>query len=164
MIEGLEFGPGRITLRGVRFLLIRPETLVGFQKAVEREAGEAARRCLAAGGADGGGRSARRLRDEMGLKGRAVVEAMCRMGTEIGWGAFRIERYGEAGFEIAIAESPYAEAYGPSTVPVCHFLAGVVKGIGEAVYGAAGAVETACASAGARECRFVATAAPGQWT
>ncbi|MBI2922365.1 MAG: hypothetical protein HYY18_15030 [Planctomycetes bacterium] len=164
MIDGLEFGQGRIQLRGVRFLLIRPETIVGFQKAVEREAGDAARRCLVAGGVEGGGRSARRLRDELGMKGREVVEAMCRMGTEIGWGLFRVERYSDAAFEIAIADSPYAEAYGRSTVPVCHFLAGVVKGIGEAVYGAAGAAESSCASAGSRECRFVATAAPGQWS
>ncbi|KAF0242364.1 MAG: 4-vinyl reductase [Planctomycetota bacterium] len=151
--EGLSFEPGRIALRGVRFLLVRPETLVGFQKAVEGEAGDVAKRCLMAGGTDGGGRSARRLCDG-GLKGREVVEAMCRMGTEIGWGRFRVEKYGDAGFEIAIEASPYAEAYGPSQKPVCHFLAGVARGIGEAVYGAAVAAEVACASAGAPACRF----------
>jgi predicted hydrocarbon binding protein len=152
-IEGLECAPGLITLRGVRFLLIRPETIVGFQKAVEREAGEASKRYLMAGGVEGGGRSARRLRDG-GLKGREVVDAMCRMGTQIGWGRFRIEKFAEGGFEIAIESSPYAEAYGASPKPVCHFLTGVAQGIGEAVYGAASALEIACASAGARECRF----------
>ncbi|MEK7468663.1 MAG: V4R domain-containing protein [Planctomycetota bacterium] len=151
--DGLAFEPGRITLRGVRFLLVRPETLVGFQKAVEHEAGEIAKRSLMAGGIDGGGRSARRLRDG-GLKGREVVEAMCRMGTEIGWGRFRIEGFADGGFEMAIESSPYAEAYGPSPHPVCHFLAGVAQGIGEAVYGAAAAEEIACASAGAPACRF----------
>ncbi|NUN47736.1 MAG: hypothetical protein HUU15_02770 [Candidatus Brocadiae bacterium] len=155
-IEGLDCVPGRITLNGARFLLVRPETLVGFQKAVEREAGDVAKRCLMAGGVDGGGRSARRLCDG-GLKGREVVEAMGRMGTQIGWGRFRVESYGDAGFVIAVESSPYAEAYGASQMPVCHFLAGVAQGIGEAVYGAATVSEVSCASAGATACRFEVT-------
>lgn len=155
-IEGLDCVPGRITLNGARFLLVRPETLVGFQKAVEREAGDVAKRCLMAGGVDGGGRSARRLCDG-GLKGREVVEAMGRMGTQIGWGRFRVDSYGDAGFVIAVESSPYAEAYGASQMPVCHFLAGVARGIGEAVYGAATVSEVSCASAGATACRFEVT-------
>lgn len=153
-IPGLSCEPGRITLNGVRFLLVRPETLVGFQKAIEKEAPELAARALQAGGADGGGRSARRLRDDKGLRGREIVEAMCRMGTEIGWGTFRVEAFAEGSFSVVVESSPYAEAYGKAAEPVCHFLAGVMRGVGEALWGSAAAVETGCLARGANSCRF----------
>lgn len=153
-IPGLSCEPGRIALNGVRFLLVRPETLVGFQKAIEKEAPELAARALQAGGADGGGRSARRLRDDKGLRGREIVEAMCRMGTEIGWGRFRVESFADGTFAVVVESSPYAEAYGKASGPVCHFLAGVMKGVGEALWGSATAVETACAAHGGTSCRF----------
>ncbi|MCC6740249.1 MAG: 4-vinyl reductase [Planctomycetia bacterium] len=153
-IPGLSCEPGRIALNGVRFLLVRPETLVGFQKAIEKEAPELAARALQAGGADGGGRSARRLRDDKGLRGRELVEAMCKMGTEIGWGRFRVESFADGAFTVVVESSPYAEAYGKAAAPVCHFLAGVMKGVGEALWGNASATENACAAHAAGTCQF----------
>src|SRR5439155_417493 len=48
-------GTGGLTYRGSRYLLVRPETLVALQKAVEAALGERAPACLVAGGRSGGG-------------------------------------------------------------------------------------------------------------
>ena len=48
-------GAGGLTYQGSRYLLVRPETLVALQKAVEAVLGERAAACLAAGGRAGGG-------------------------------------------------------------------------------------------------------------
>jgi len=84
-------GRGGLTLGGARYLLIRPETLVGLQKAV-------------------------------------------------------------------VHGSPVAETYGPSTVPVCHLIRGVLESFTRAIFDRSSTVvETACAAMGAPVCRFVAS-------
>ena len=81
-------GRGGLTLGGARYLLIRPETLVGLQKAVEAALGERAAACIAAGGRAGGARAA------ASLDGAAQerVSRLLRIGGEIGWGEFALER------------------------------------------------------------------------
>src|SRR5262249_6424190 len=75
-------GRGGLTLGGARYLLIRPETLVGLQKAVEGALGERAAACIAAGGRAGGARAT------ASLAGTAEerVARLLRIGGEIGWG------------------------------------------------------------------------------
>jgi predicted hydrocarbon binding protein len=58
-------------------------------------------------------------------------------------------------FEVEVEASAFAETWGASPTPVCHFLRGVMAGIGAVVYGAARAKETACLATGAKACRFV---------
>jgi len=54
-------GRGGLTLGGARYLLIRPETLVAMQKAVQQAVGERAGACIVAGGRAGGARAAASL-------------------------------------------------------------------------------------------------------
>lgn len=154
---------GHLTFKGVRYLLIRPETVVAFQKAVEAELGARAGELMARGGRTGGALSARRYREAFGLGARELVEFMVRMGREIGWGAFTLDRLDLERRELVISvrHSPFAEAYGPSAVPVCHLIAGVVGGLAEGVFGQpAQVIETACLAAGGPACRFEARARP----
>ena len=138
--------PGKLSFRGIRLLLVRPETLVGFLKA--SGADEAA----AQGGFEGGRRSAAKFAET--LRGRQVVEAMAAMGTDLGWGRFRVTAFDAGGFEVEIEGSAFAETWGRSEKPVCHFLGGVLAGVGTVVYGSGKAVETECLAAGAKSCRF----------
>jgi hypothetical protein len=72
-------GRGGRTLGGARYLLIRPETLVGLQKAVEGALGERAAACITAGGRAGGAKAAATF-------GRSctVVETACAaMGAPV---------------------------------------------------------------------------------
>jgi len=147
-------GRGGLTLGGARYLLIRPETLVGLQKAVEGALGERAAACIAAGGRAGGARAT------ASLDGAAHerVSRLLRIGGEIGWGEFALERLTATELAVSVRHSPIADAYGPSVVPVCHLIRGVLESLAGSIFGPSRTVvETACAAMGAPACRFVAS-------
>lgn len=146
VLAGLKSEPGRLTYRGIRYLLIRPETLMGLQRAARDV------EAVAQGGFEGGRRTAAKLAET--LHAREIVEAMSAMGGDLGWGRFSVARFGDDGFEVVVEGSAFAEAHGASEGPVCHFVRGVLRGIGTVVYGAAAAVERSCAAAGGSDCRF----------
>jgi predicted hydrocarbon binding protein len=149
-------GAGRLSMGGSRYLLIRPETLAALQHAVEQALGSAAADCLAAGGRAGGSRAAGALTGSP----RERVEQMLRTGTEIGWGAFSLERLTPTEMVVTVTRSPIAEAYGPSSQPVCHLTRGVLESLAASVLEhPRQVVETDCAAAGAAACRF--STAPG---
>jgi predicted hydrocarbon binding protein len=146
-------GAGALSVGGVRYLLIRPETLAALQKSVERELGRRAADCLAAGGRDGGARAIARLAGT----GRERARRLTEMGGAIGWGSFRLERFAADGLVVTVRHSPFAEAYGVSAVPVCHLTRGVLESLASLTLGRrAHVVESRCAAAGAGHCRFEA--------
>lgn len=144
-------GAGRLSVGGARFLLVRPETLAGLQRALEAEIGPRASAVLAAGGRAGGARAV------AGLAGSAEERArrMLAMGSEIGWGEFALERLTGTEMVVTVRHSPFAEAYGPAAGPVCHLTRGVIESLAAAVLERPlPVVETACAATGAPACRF----------
>jgi predicted hydrocarbon binding protein len=146
-------GAGRVTLNGVRYLLIRPETLATVQKAMERTLGARAGECLAAGGRVGGARATAELSGTTEER----VRRLAAMGGTIGWGQFALERLAADGMVVTVRGSPFAEAYGRATEPVCHLTRGVLESLATATLGRpARVLETGCAAMGASECRFEA--------
>jgi predicted hydrocarbon binding protein len=157
---GLEAdGRGGLTLGGARYLLIRPETLVALQKAVQQALGERAGACIVAGGRAGGARAAASLAGS----GEARVRQLLQIGGQIGWGEFQLERLTASELAVVVHRSPIAEAYGPSPAPVCHLIRGVLESLAATILGGAyDVVETECIATGAPACRFSTT--PGQQT
>ncbi len=146
-------GRGALSYRGSRFLLVRPETLVALQKAVEAALGERAAACLVTGGRAGGGSAVRTLEGSV----EQVVERLLTMGGEIGWGEFTLERLTPGELVVTVKNSPLAHAYGAASGPVCHLTRGVLERLAELAFGrTAVATETACAAAGASACCFEA--------
>ncbi|HEV8322597.1 MAG TPA: 4-vinyl reductase [Myxococcota bacterium] len=152
---------GALVLDGTRYLVIRPETVVTFQKRVEAVLGAArGGDVVAEGGFEGGRLSTHRFL-AAGFDARGAAEAMSVMAPEIGWGRFEITGYDPAArrLEVVVYGSPFAEAYGPSAgACVCHLIRGVVHGMAAASFpGGEGlaARETECTAAGAPACRFV---------
>ena len=158
ILNQIAFEPGRLTHGKNRFMLIRPETLVAFQKAVERETG--AERCagmMMAGGMAGGTKSSEQFRDKKEIDEEEIVRSMCRMGMELGWGDFSLVSFDpEAGrLIIEVKDSPFALAYGPSRVGVCHLIRGVFRGLAGTIFlHPASSVETLCVAKGDGCCRF----------
>ncbi|MCZ7575111.1 MAG: XylR N-terminal domain-containing protein [Ardenticatenaceae bacterium] len=150
---------GGLFYKDVRYLLIRPETLRDFQKAVEEAVGhERAGELLATGGHTGGLLSSKKYKEVFGLSDREAVEFMCRMGGQIGWGAMRlVELDATAGrLVVEVESSPFAAAYGPSDHGVCHFVRGVMAGMAEGLFGhPVHSVETHCLAMGHEQCRIV---------
>ena len=133
------------------YILIRPETLAGMQKAVEAALGPAAAECIAAGGRVGGVRATAAL----GGSPAERVERLLAQGATIGWGSFRLERLSGTSLAVSVGDSPFARAYGGAGAPVCHLTRGVLEALAASVLERRAVVrETACAAAGAARCRF----------
>jgi len=156
---------GALIFKGVRYLLIRPETLVQFQKAVEAEVGaEYAGELLYAGGFTGGQLSGKRYQEAFGFTERQAVEFMCRMGGEIGWGRFEVKRLEIVDWrlEVEVHNSVFARAYrnqqsaiSDQQSAVCHLIRGVLGGLVAGLSdGQVRARETQCLAQGDAHCRF----------
>lgn len=149
-------GHGGLLHRGSRLLLIRPETLMGVQRAAESAGGKTAGEWFAAGGRVGGARATAAVAGEA----RERLDRLVTMGRELGWGEFRVESSSPVRLVITVHHSPFAEAYGRSQHPVCHLTRGVLGSFAEQLLGGRTlrVTETTCAAMGAPLCRFEAVA------
>lgn len=149
---------GALHFKGIRYMLVRPDTITTFQQAVESHLGEATGSLMFTGGKAGGSATARKLHHEFGRPAGEIAHAMCTMGGQLGWGALRVAELSlDAGrLVIEVANSAFAAAYGPSSQPVCHFICGVFAGVAEIVLGGeVEPLETECLACGGRLCRFI---------
>jgi len=152
---------GGLFYKDVRYLLVRPETLAAFQKAIEKELGERGSQILYESGFHGGTLSARRYREVFHLSDEEIIHFMIRMGAQIGWGQFQQERFDpeRKTLRVQVLHSPFAEAYGPSSLSVCHFIRGVIGGLASMVFGqGVRSREASCLAKGDRYCLFEAQA------
>jgi len=152
---------GVFRLGDARFILIRPETLVGVHKALARAHGDSAAESLAEGGRAGGARAVRGLRGSVEERATALAE----MGSQLGWGAFTVESVTPTTFVISVENSPFPEAHGSSDTPVCHLIRGVLQALADDVFRrAVRIVESECAATGASRCVFEAVDASSHAT
>jgi len=159
ILQQMDFSPetGSLHFNGVRYMVVRPETLCSVQKLAEEEFGESGANILFKSGRVGGKLSTERYRDLFSLSDLEAVNYMCEMGAQIGWGKFRLERFDPDSGKIVVTvhHSPFAEAYGASEKAVCHFIRGIVSGMAEAVFGRpTDVVETECSACDDAHCTF----------
>ncbi len=150
---------GALEFKGVRYVLIRPETLRSLYEAAEGELGAPkAADLLFAGGFTGGKLSGERYKQSLGLTDAEAVEFMCRMGGEIGWGQFRLVELDEANRRLAVEidHSPFAEGYDePTRAGVCHLTRGVLSGLAAGLFKVeVKSSEVQCLAKGDPLCRF----------
>ncbi len=149
---------GALLYNDVRYLLIRPETLIAFQKAAEEKLGAGADELLYAGGFTGGTLSAKKYREVFGLTDAQSVEFMAKMGTEIGWGKFTVSSFDTEKRELVLTveSSPFAAAYGKAERGVCHLIRGVFAGLASGIFACeVESYEEECLAMGHARCRFV---------
>lgn len=152
---------GALNYKGVRYLLIRPETLAGLQKAIEDAYGQQANDRVFKGGFEGGYLSARKYKEIHKFSDKEILDFMVEMGSQIGWGSFKLNHFdpAEKNLKITVENSPFAEAYGKSSRGVCHLIRGVISGTASVVFGQdCVASETSCLAKGDERCIFVAKA------
>jgi purine catabolism regulator len=138
ILKGINFSEekGGLFFKEVRYLLIRPETLITFQRAIEREIGEKASQILYQSGFQGGSLSSKKYREVFGFSDEQIIHFMIEMGPQIGWGRFELERFDPSKkiLIVRVYHSPFAEAYGASSSSVCHFIRGVLGGMVSVVF------------------------------
>jgi predicted hydrocarbon binding protein len=148
---------GALTYRDVRYLLIRPETIVGFQKTIEKHSLAGAREALFEGGYQGGYLSTKKYKENQNLSDRETISFMMTMGAEIGWENFELIQYDAENrkLHIRVKNSAFAEAYGRSTEGVCHLISGVLSGLATVLFTRnCTASETECLAKGDTHCVF----------
>src|SRR3989304_8670924 len=93
VLQALRYDPqrGALLFNDVRYLLVRPETLMAFQRAAAARLGAEADALLYESGFTGGRLSAMRYRELFQLSDAETVEFMAHMGSEIGWGRMAVE-------------------------------------------------------------------------
>jgi len=163
IIDQLVYDPvsGALTYRDVRYLLIRPETIVGFQKAIEKQSQATATDALFEGGYQGGYLSAKKYKEIQDLSDKDTINFMMAMGAEIGWGNFKLDQYDFANkkLQISVEESPFAAAYGDSSEGVCHLTRGVLCGLATILFSrSCTACEVECVAKGDHHCVFLISA------
>ncbi len=159
ILNALEYDAagGALSYKDVRYLLIRPETLVGLQKAIEKQNAIVARDAFFHGGHQGGFLSAKKYKEIQNLSDDETIRFMMKMGSEIGWGHFKLDDYdrGQKKMQIRVNNSPFAEAYGYSGEGVCHLIRGVLGGMAAFLFSLNCTVsETKCLAKGDEHCEF----------
>ena len=149
---------GSLLYKGVRYLMIRPETISGFQKALNESCGKDADESFFEGGFTGGSLSAKKYKELHNFSDLEIIEFMMNMGAQIGWGHFSLERFDPKSkiLQVGVAHSPFAESYGKSSQGVCHLIRGVLTGMAAMLFEKdCTSHESECLAKGDARCLFV---------
>ena len=143
----------------LRYMLIRPEALMGLIAELPEAARPAAFEAFARALHRVGGGSARTYRAAGAATPVALLATIAATAPQLGWGRWEIARDG-AGLTVTVRNSPFAAGAGPSAGPVCAPIRGMLRAVGEMALGTPVVTEeTTCAAAGAPCCRFTVTPA-----
>ena len=148
---------GALYFKDVRYMLIRPETVIGFQKAIEENNRELAQDAFFQGGFRGGYLSAKNYRELHNFDATQIIDFMMKMGAEIGWGQFSLHKFelNKKHLSIIVRHSPFAEAYGHTSRSVCHLIRGVLSGLASVIFNKeCNGTEVKCLAKGDEYCRF----------
>jgi predicted hydrocarbon binding protein len=149
---------GALTYKGVRYLLIRPETIITFQKEMETSLGEKTKQAFYEGGFSGGFLSSNKYKEIFKFSDRQIIEFMMEMGTEIGWGCFSLTHFDleKKVLRVSVKNSPFVRSPGESSKGTCDLIRGVVGGMASVIFNqTCTASEVECISKGFDRCLFV---------
>jgi predicted hydrocarbon binding protein len=145
----------------VRYLLIRPDTLMGMFALLEPAVAAAALAALGRSTAEHGRLSAARYREMGADDSERLIATIEATAPQLGWGRWRLAREG-SGLSLVVANSPFAAGHGPAQAPVCAPIAGMLAAVAGLVAGPGARIEaheSTCAAQGAPRCRFHAAPA-----
>lgn len=149
----LEAESGTLSQLGIRYVLMRPDVIMGalnhlespatVVEAMKKSAFENAR-----------GSFSRYI--ETGFSdGVDPIEHACRMAGQLGWGEWRVTRRAAASYAVSVSNSPFIAGVEVRDVKLCGWIAGVLKAAAAASFGEhVEADEIGCACMGASHCEF----------
>ena len=158
---GYDAETGTLSLQSARYVLMPPALIVEIQKNLEGTIGHEVADIFSQSAAAEGAALASRFRDVFGYPPEQVLSTVAFVLTESGFGSVVCEMMNFEGRELVfkILECPFADAYGPSTQPVCHAVRGLLQGVAMTIFEAeTSGMEVQCAAKGDTCCRFVVSA------
>jgi predicted hydrocarbon binding protein len=152
---------GILRLHGQPCVIVRPKVLVNIQKQLEQTMGGSAKGIMYLAGERSSRDGVVPVHAIPGNDGASLtLEGARRMidaFSVLGWGHAEVVMFDAEHDRLVlrIVNSPMALGYGPSSKPVCHFLAGWAAGMGEALVGRELLCEeVACKAQGRGYCEF----------
>ncbi|WP_118135885.1 V4R domain-containing protein [Oceanicella sp. SM1341] len=139
---------------GIRYMMIRPDALMGILHELPEESRPAVLEAMARSITKAGGKSAAAYRDMGAAEADALLGVIAATAPELGWGVWSFAR-GADGLTLTVANAPFPAGHGPAPAPVCAPIRGMLGAIGPMVLGGPVRVEeTGCAACGAAHCTF----------
>jgi hypothetical protein len=142
----------------IRYMMIRPDALMGLFAELPPEMRGAALAALGRSVRRHGGKSARSYQAGGAATPAALLATITETAAELGWGLWDLRHDGEE-LVLAVSNSPFVAGAGPGPHPVCAPIAGMLAALAELVFAGdipAVSGEHACAATGAACCRFTA--------
>jgi predicted hydrocarbon binding protein len=142
----------------IRYLLMRPDVLMGAFADLPEAARDLALDALGRAALRFGGRSVQAYREAGAHDPTALLDVISQTSPQLGWGRWRFA-YEEdrRTLKLTVRNSPFAAGYGRSPVPVCHAVRGIFTALAPVVLGDAVSVEETCCVSrdGGDHCHFV---------
>lgn len=147
---------GRVSDGPRRYLMMRPDVLMGALRGLPAPARAAVLDAFARSVAEHGADSIRAYFRQVGEDPSALLAASAAAAADLGWGAWTFEP-GRGRLGLVVEGSPFAEGFGAADAPVCAPVRGMLQAVAGVACGVeADAVELQCAACGAPRCRFEA--------
>ena len=140
-----------------RYILIRPDTVVEFQKRVEEAVGPGASDLMFKAAFEIGSRIGRTYVETSTLSQREMIDSMVETANELGWARLSLKDTGNFPDVVILqaSNSAFASAYGQSKTPVCHLIREVFAGALSKMLGPVReSQEIECLSMGHPRCAF----------
>jgi predicted hydrocarbon binding protein len=148
-------GNGALMDQTRRYMLIRPEALMGVFRRLPEPARRQALQAFAESIVEQGSDSARAYAAMEG-GGPALARTVAATAPQLGWGIWTFN-IGPDAIWLTVRNSPFAAGFGPSDTPVCHPILGMVEAVSTMILGRISQVrETDCAACGSACCHFEA--------
>ena len=139
-------GQGALFLGAHRYMLIRPDALMGLFVRLRSDERITAFSAIAASVRENGAKSAASYAG-MGMEqAEKLTQTIMETAPQLGWGQWELS-YDINGLELSVHNSPFVAGFGLSDNPVCAPICGMLEAVCTQIFGKSGtAVETRCAS------------------
>ena len=146
---------GTIFDEDIRYVLMRPDVLMGAARQLGNGRENEFLAALEESAYNNAQASFATYRDNDRFGREDFLTSACRVANRLGWGRWNHSEKPDGTRIVQVANSPFAEGYGPSEQPVCSPIKGVLRAIALIGYGKSVTVqETACVAQGAARCSF----------
>ena len=141
----------------IRYLVIRPDVLMGAFAALPPQIRREALEAFALSALKFGGRSVQAYRDAGAGEASELLRLISENSAQLGWGLWSFN-YGDdvRSLQLTVRNSPFVAGFGVSKLPVCHPIRGIFTSLAPFVFGEQVEVqETVCAAeSGGDTCHF----------
>jgi predicted hydrocarbon binding protein len=123
----------------IRYLIMRPDVLMGMFARLPETARAEALSARAASAAQNGGKSVKAYRDSGAVQPEAMMKPSAATSGELGWGVWSFETISPEQIDISVKNSPFAFGIGDSgrlsETPICAPITGMLTAIGPLLLG-----------------------------